>query len=157
MFGESGRCEVVGDAGLPDPRLARDQHDPTVAVHLHASPRGTEPPQLSPAPHESRLELPGEDGGRRDGRRFAATEILDQRACLARRRDPELRAQSLDELSSGGERCAAIAAGRDALDQPAIGRLRQRVQRHLRPGQADRVARVLGCSRRLLQRLAKAL
>jgi hypothetical protein len=88
-------------------------------------------------------------------RRFSAAEIFHQRARLARGRNPELRAQPLGELPSGGQRRGAIAARREPLDQPAIGRFRQRVQRHLGPGQPDRLAWVAGRGRCLLQRRAE--
>ncbi len=115
------------EAGFADSRLARDQHDPAVPVHLHATPGGTKPLELGTAPDELRLVPAGEDGRRRDVRRFSAAEIVDQRARFARGRNPELRAQPLGELPSGGQRRGAIAARRQPLDQPAIGRLRQRV------------------------------
>ena len=36
--GERGGRELVGEPGLADAGLAREQHEPAVAVHLHARP-----------------------------------------------------------------------------------------------------------------------
>ena len=67
----------------------------------------------------------------RDGLGLLAAEFVDQGSRLARRRDPELRAQALGEMPPGGQRCGAVAGRGEPLDQPAVRPLRQRVERDL--------------------------
>ena len=78
-------------------------------------------------------------GGGGTGSGSRAAEIVDQRSRLARRRDPELRAQALGELAAGGQRRGAVAGRGEPLDQSAVGRFRERVERDLGAGQPNRL------------------
>ena len=78
-------------------------------------------------------------GGGGTGSGSLAAEIVDQRSRLARRRDAELRAQSLGELAAGGQRRGAVAGRGEPLDQSAVGRFRQRVERDLGARQPNRL------------------
>ena len=50
--GERGGGELVGESGLADARLAGQQHEPAVAVHLHAGPGRAQPLELGAAADE---------------------------------------------------------------------------------------------------------
>ena len=136
---EGGGRELLGEARLTDPRLAGDQHDPPVAVHLHAAPTGAQPRQLGAAADEHRFVRAREAGWWRDGLWLRAAEFVDQRSRLARRRDAELRAQALGEVPAGRQRRGAVAARGEPLDQSAVGRFRQRVERDLGARQPNRL------------------
>ena len=129
--------ELPREPRLADPRLAGDHDHPPGPVHLDVRPRGAQPVELAGAPHEGEVRLAREDRGCRDGRAIAADRV-EQRAGLARRGDGEGAAQALGETLARGQRGGAVAGGGEALDQPAVGLLGQRVERHLLARQANR-------------------
>ena len=52
VVGERGGGELVGESGLAHSRLAGQQHEPAVAVHLHAGPGRAQPLELGAATDE---------------------------------------------------------------------------------------------------------
>ncbi len=107
----AGRCAPSASAAdancwarrvLPMPGSPGDEHDPPVAVHLHARPGRAQAVELGATADELGLVRAREAGRRRDGRRLAAAEVVQQRPRLARRRNAELRAQALGEPPAGG-------------------------------------------------------
>ena len=149
--------ELLGETRLADPGLARDQRDPSIAVHLHAAPAGAQPRQLGAAADEHGFVRAGEAYRWRHGLRLLAAEFVDQGTCLARRRDPELRAQALGELAAGGQRGGAVAGRGEPLDQPAVGCFRQRVERDLGARQPNRLRWIGRGGRSRLERAGEPL
>ena len=86
-----------------------------------------------------------------------AAELLDQGSRLARRRDAELCAQALGELAAGGQRGGAVAGRGEPLDQPAVGRFRERVERDLGARQPNRLRWIERGGRSLLERAGELL
>ena len=68
---------------------------------------------------------------------------------------PNCTRKTLGELVAGGQRGAAVAGGSEPFDQPAVGRLGERVERHLSPGQPDDLRRIVGEYCGLLEGTAK--
>ena len=108
--GECGGGELVGEPGLADAGLAGEQHEPAVAVHLHAGPRRAQALELGAAADERGRVGALERARRRDRRCRRAPQLVEQRARLARRRDAERAAQALGEPLAGGQRGGAVAA-----------------------------------------------
>jgi hypothetical protein len=92
---------------------------------------------------------------RRDGRRVAAAEFVEQRPRLGGRRDAQLRPQAFGELATGSQRCSAVAAGGEPLDQSAVRCFRERIEGHLGTGEADGLAGVIGAGSGPLERLCE--
>ena len=138
--GERGGGELVREPRLADAGLAGEQHEPAVAVHLHAGPRRAQALELGAAADEPVAWARVQHARRRDGCGRRAPQLVEQRARLARRRDAERAAQPLGEALAGGQRGGAVAGAREPLDQPAVRLLGERVERDLLARQADRRA-----------------
>ncbi len=154
--GERGGGELVGEPGLADAGLAGQQHEPAVAVHLHAGPGRAQALELGAAADELGRVGALERARRRDRRGRRAPQLVEQRARLARGRDAERAAQPLGEPLARGQRGGAVAGRREPLDQAAVRLLGERVERDLLAREADRLGRVRR-RRELLQRLGEPL
>ena len=143
VFGESGLTRTAGRGAScrfpARPRSARSDGRGASArlPTTHEAARAQHGARRTPSRYARVRTAGGGTGAGSPRRRSSISARVSREGAI-----PSCVRNSLGELSSGGERCAAIAARREPLDQPAIGRLRQRVERHLRPGQADRLARV---------------
>ena len=92
--GERRGGELVREPRLADARLAGEQHDPPVAVHLHAAPTTARRRSSSARrPTNSVACARASAGGGATGAAVAAPQLVEQRARLARRRrSPSARA-----------------------------------------------------------------
>ena len=73
----------------------------------------------------------------------------------ARGRDAEPRPQPLGKLPAGRQRGGAVARVREPLDQAPIGRFGERIERHLGAREPDRLGRVPGGARGVLERFGE--
>ena len=81
--GERRGGELVGEPGLADAGLAGQQHQPAVAVHLHAGPRRAQAVELGAAADERGRVGALERAGRRHRGGRRVPQLVEQRARLA--------------------------------------------------------------------------
>ena len=127
--------ELLGEPGLAHSGLALDDRDPAVLGDPRVGRRQPLPRRL---PAHQRPALGGRRH-RRDGalRGAALVDGVVQLGGLGEWPHPELAVESADALAVLGERIGAPARARVQRDQPAVGRLVQRVEREPLLGPGD--------------------
>ncbi len=156
----AGTVEQLEDeARLAHARLG-DDRDHRAPARAGGVPRGGELRELAVAPDERqprRSVGPRGPGRRGRGERRAGrgrAEVVGRAPRLGRGCDPQLAAQALAQPVVHADRRGALAGGREAAHQPAVGRFVEAVERRLpaRPREGcGRVARVLGGAREPLE------